>query len=45
MDEDGNTLRAPTGKILNLNIDFSSAHSKIIVTVSDWEDITQNTDM
>jgi len=44
-DDEGNPLQAPAGKTLSVNIDFANAKAKITVSVTNWQQIDQDTEM
>lgn len=44
-DDEGDALQASAGNHLSVSIDFANANAKIKVSVTNWEDIDQNTEM
>lgn len=44
-DDEGDALQASSGNHLSVSIDFANAKAKITVSVTNWEDIDQNTEM
>jgi hypothetical protein len=44
-DDDGDSLYAPAGSVLNVSIDFANARIKVTVDVTPWKDAGQNTEL